>query len=214
MSWCGGGEIRPTPGVECRVLATHGYTLWPGSWPPSPGLAPCAILIWISSELTRYSLVTPNRPEATCLMALRLLSPLGKGLNRAEASPPSPVLLAPASRFIAMASVSCASPLIEPYDIAPVANRLTIDSTGSTSSIGNGVRPSSLNLNRPRKVQSRSFCSSTRLVYLRKISYRPVCVECWSRKTVSGLNRWYSPSRRHWYCPPSSRIGGPASRAA
>ena len=35
-----------------------------------------------------------------------------------------------------MASVSCASWLIEPYDIAPVANRLMIASTGSTSSIG------------------------------------------------------------------------------
>ena len=33
--------------------------------------------------MTRYSLVTPNRPEATCLIALRLLSPLGSGLNRA-----------------------------------------------------------------------------------------------------------------------------------
>ena len=39
---------------------------------------------------------------------------------------------------MAIASVSCASPLIEPYDIAPVANRLTIVSTGSTSSIGTG----------------------------------------------------------------------------
>ena len=37
-----------------------------------------------------------------------------------------------------MASVSCASSLIEPYDIAPVANRFTIDSTGSTSSSGIG----------------------------------------------------------------------------
>src|SRR3954464_14048829 len=214
MSWCGGGLIRATPGVECRTLAIQGQTLWPGSCPPSPGLAPCAILIWISSELTRYSLVTPNRPEATCLIALRLLSPLGRGLNRVESSPPSPVLLLPPSRFIAMASVSCASPLIEPYDIAPVANRLTIDSTGSTSSIGTRGPPPSLKLNSPRRVQSLSFCSSTKLVYFRKISYRPVCVECWSRKTVSGLNRWYSPSRRHWYCPPSSRIGGPASRAA
>ncbi len=63
--------MRPTPGVEYRVLATHGYTLWPGSWPPSPGLAPWAILIWMSSALVRYSLVTPKRPEATCLMELR-----------------------------------------------------------------------------------------------------------------------------------------------
>src|ERR1700684_4190213 len=40
MSWCGGGEISPTPGVEYRVLAIHGYTLLPASWPPSPGLGP------------------------------------------------------------------------------------------------------------------------------------------------------------------------------
>ena len=77
MSWCGGGEMSPTPGVEWRVLAIHGYTLWPGSWPPSPGLAPWAILIWMSSALTRYSLVTPKRPEAACFTALRRRSPLG-----------------------------------------------------------------------------------------------------------------------------------------
>src|SRR5450631_3226018 len=55
MSWCGGGEIRPTPGVEWRTLAMVLSTLCPGNWPPSPGLAPCAILICITSELTRYS---------------------------------------------------------------------------------------------------------------------------------------------------------------
>ena len=71
MSWCGGGEISPTPGVEYRVFAIHGYTFVPGSWPPSPGFAPCAILIWMSSALTRYSLVTPNRPLATCFTAER-----------------------------------------------------------------------------------------------------------------------------------------------
>src|SRR6516164_1813079 len=49
-------------------------TLRPGSWPPSPGFAPCAILICRSSALTRYSVVTPNRPEATCLIAERIES--------------------------------------------------------------------------------------------------------------------------------------------
>ena len=68
MSWCGGGEIRLTPGVDILVWAIHGYTLPPGRCPPSPGFAPCAILIWISSALIRYSLVTPKRPEATCLI--------------------------------------------------------------------------------------------------------------------------------------------------
>src|SRR5687768_9722990 len=114
MSWCGGGEIRPTPGVECRVLAIHGYTLPPGSWPPSPGLAPWAILIWMSSELTRYSLVTPKRPDATCLIDDRLESPFGSGTNRTGSSPPSPVFDLAPSRFMATARVSWASAEIEP----------------------------------------------------------------------------------------------------
>src|SRR5436189_517829 len=131
MSWCGGGEIRPTPGVEYRVLAIHGYTLCPGSWPPSPGLAPCAILICKSSALTRYSLVTPNRPLATCLIADLRRSPLSSGTKRSGSSPPSPVLDRAPSRFIAIARVSCASLLIEPYDVPPVENRRTIADTGS-----------------------------------------------------------------------------------
>src|SRR5882762_5685406 len=129
MSWCGGGEIRPTPGVEYLVFAIHGYTLFPGSWPPSPGLAPCAILICKSSALTRYSLVTPNRADATCLMALRRESPFASRVYLAGSSPPSPVFDLPPMRFIAMAIVSCASWLIDPYDMAPVANRRTMDST-------------------------------------------------------------------------------------
>ena len=80
MSWCGGGEIRPTPGVDRRTLAIHGYTLRPGSSPPSPGLAPWAILIWISRAWVRYSLVTPKRPDATCLMALLRESPFASGV--------------------------------------------------------------------------------------------------------------------------------------
>src|SRR4030095_3911056 len=90
MSWCGGGEIRPTPGVEWRTLAMVLSTLWPGSWPPSPGLAPCAILICITSELTRYSVVTPKRPEATCLIAERIESPFGSGFERSAFSPTPP----------------------------------------------------------------------------------------------------------------------------
>src|SRR5712691_7949143 len=94
MSWCGGGEIRPTPGVEWRTLAMILSTLWPGSCPPSPGLAPCAILICIMSELTRYSAVTPNRPDATCLIAERIESPFGSGLKRSDSSALAGVRLA------------------------------------------------------------------------------------------------------------------------
>src|ERR1700743_3266888 len=131
MSWCGGGEIRPTPGVEYLVFAIHGYTLCPGSWPPSPGLAPCAILICRSSAVTRYSLVTPHPPAATCLTAERRRSPWGSGLKRSGSSPPSPVLDRPPSRFMAMARVWCASAEIDPYDMAPVENRRTMLEVGS-----------------------------------------------------------------------------------
>lgn len=45
MSWCGGGEMRETPGVEWRIRAMSASTLCPGSWPPSPGFAPWATFI-------------------------------------------------------------------------------------------------------------------------------------------------------------------------
>src|ERR1700721_1278935 len=83
------------------------------------------------SELTRYSAVTPKRPEATCLMALRIESPLAIRLYRSDSSPPSPVLDLPPIRFIAIASVVCASREVEPNDIAAVAKRLTISLAGS-----------------------------------------------------------------------------------
>ena len=163
MSWCGGGEISVTPGVVCRTRAISALTLWPGNWPPSPGLAPCAILICSSSALIRYSVVTPNRPEATCLVRERRLSPLGSGVYRAGSSPPSPELLRAPSRFIATAIVSCASWLIEPNDIADEANRGRIFSTGSTSSIGTGF--AALNRSRLRSVTPSPDGSSTAREY-------------------------------------------------
>jgi hypothetical protein len=61
----------------------------------------------------------------------------------------------PLRRFIAIASVSCASVEIEPSDIAPVAKRLTISVQGSTSSIGIGSMPAVRKRSRPRSVASR-----------------------------------------------------------
>ena len=65
----------------------------------------------------------------------------------------------PPMRFIATASVVCASVEIEPRLIAPVAKRLTIDAAGSTSSSGTGARSAVLNSNRPRNVFSCRLCS-------------------------------------------------------
>ena len=83
--------------------------------------------------------MTPKRPDAICLIAERRESPFGSGMNRAGSSPPSPVLLLPPMRFIAIASVSCASADSEPKLIAPVQKRLTISLAGSTSSSDNGL---------------------------------------------------------------------------
>src|SRR3970282_966201 len=96
--------------------------------------------------------------------------------------------------------------------MAPVANRLTIDSIGSTSSRGIGV-PANLKSKSPRRVQRFWFWLSTRSVYSLKILYWPLRVACWSLNTVSGLKRWYSPSRRHWYSPPQSSSGFPTGRS-
>ena len=74
------------------------------------------------------------------MIAERMLSPLGRGWYRTGSSPPSPVFERPPRRFMAMASVVCASQEIDPNDMAPEAKRFTIDSTGSTSSIGTGCQ--------------------------------------------------------------------------
>ena len=71
--------MSDTPGVEWRNWAISSVTLWAGNCPPSPGFAPCAILICKIRALARYSIVTPNRALATCLMPQLSESPLGSG---------------------------------------------------------------------------------------------------------------------------------------
>ena len=105
----------------------YGFTLAPGSWPPSPGFAPCATLISICSADIRYAGVTPKRPLATCLIFDTAMSPFctpfrcgndGEcpsssasviGTHRAGSSPPSPEFERAPARLTPMASVSCAS---------------------------------------------------------------------------------------------------------
>jgi hypothetical protein len=85
-----------------------------------------------------------------------------------------------------------------------VENRLTISLAGSTSSIGIAGRSPNLNSNRPRSDAACVARLSTFDVYFLNTSNCRDRVACWSRKTVSGLNRCSSPSRRHWYSPPTS----------
>ena len=58
--------------------------------------------------------------------------------KRAGSSPPSPVFDFPPSRFMPVASVSCASGDSAPSDMPPDLKRFTISAAGSISSSGSG----------------------------------------------------------------------------
>ena len=124
---------------------------------------------------------------------------VGVGREAARVLPALARVRAPPRRFIAIASVSCASVEIEPSDIAPVAKRLTISFAGSTSSSGTGSR-SSRNFSSPRSVARRAASSLTSarvlVVLLLRRAVRPRTA-CWSSAIVSGFHMWCSPSRRH-----------------
>ena len=83
--------------------------------------------------------------------------------KRAGSSPPSPQLDLPPRVFMATAMHSWASAEMEPKDIAPVLNLLTMESTLSTSSKGIGVSRYCISI-RPRRVWGLE-ASSTRAVY-------------------------------------------------
>ena len=150
IEYTGASLINVTPGVECRSLAISAVTLKPGNWPPSPGLAPCAILISISRHAFRYSAVTPKRPDAICLMADEALSPFSRGLDRSGSSPPSPESDRAPILFIAIDNVSCASGLSAPREIPGASRRFLISVMLSTSSTDTGTRRSRLKSSRSR----------------------------------------------------------------
>ena len=127
-----------TPLVLCLSLAIRLVTLKPGSWPPSPGFAPCAILISISLQLLRYSAVTPNLPLATCLTAELINLSWFEILYLFFGSPPSPVLLLAPAIAKPFASSKCAFSDIAPNDTPPEPNLFRIDESFSTSLNFNG----------------------------------------------------------------------------
>ena len=126
------------PGMQCLVAAMTASTLCASNCPPSPGLAPCATFICISSALTRYSAVTPNLPEAICLTLDDRSFP-SMSSNLFGSSPPSPVLLCAPMEFMASAMVSCASLLMAPKDMPSATKRLIMLSADSTSFKGMGL---------------------------------------------------------------------------
>ena len=127
-------------------------TLWPGQLPAFAGLR---ALRDLDLQLVGVDQVVRGDAEAAGRDLLDGAAPNRRcvALKRSSRSPPSPVLLLPPMRFMAMARFSWASPLIEPKLIAPVAKRLTISVAGSTSSIGIGLSLSTSS-HMPRRVMS------------------------------------------------------------
>ena len=111
----------------------------PGSWPPSPGLEPWAILISSWSARARYVAVTPNRAEATCLIRASWRRPSGPGAYQAGSSPPSPVFAAPPARWMPIVSAWWASGDSAPTLIADTTKRRTMVRASSTSSSARAV---------------------------------------------------------------------------
>ena len=112
-------------------------------------------------------------------------------------------------RFMAIASVVCASVEMEPSDIAPVAKRLTMSAAGSTSSSGTGVQRPKRNSNRPRKVMCRRDWSLMICAYSLYVEYWSLRTACCSLATASGVHMCSSPRTRNAYSPPAS--SAPAS---
>mmetsp|Transcript_36669 Transcript_36669/g.121495 ORF Transcript_36669/g.121495 Transcript_36669/m.121495 type:complete len:218 (-) Transcript_36669:895-1548(-) len=214
MSWCGGGEMSITPSLHARIEAMYAFTLAPGSWPPSPGFAPCAILISICSADMRYAGVTPKRPDATCLILDEAMSPscsplrcgqLGElpwssesetAVQRASSSPPSPEFERAPARFTPIASVSCASRERAPSDMPPVANRLMMASTGSTLSIEIGSRSDTISsMSRSVAGGAAVTASLNSLYWSRPLSQSPASYEssalC-SILDIGGVFSWCS----------------------
>ena len=99
-------------------------------------------------------------------------------------------------RFIAIASVVCASREMEPKLIAPVAKRLTMSLAGSTSSSGTGVAAGFSSI-RPRMVSSRLLWSLMVWVNSWNVANELPRTACCSLATESGVQACASPRRRN-----------------
>src|SRR5688500_8670874 len=107
-------------------------------------------------------------------------------------------------RFMATASVVCASVEIEPSDIAPVEKRLPISPASSSSS--SGTEFPNRNSNSPRNVLWRFDWSLMSAAYSLYVAYLFSRVACCSLAIASGVQVWSSPRTRQAYSPPASSM--------
>ena len=140
-----------------------------------------------------------ERPEATCLIAERRVAVRSAGAARVLAA------LAGVRRRRCGSSRSPASraPRVRSTQgHRPVAKRRTMSCAGSTSSSGTGSR-------RRRAAAARAAwparaCSLTSWRTRRRTGVGAPCADrVLQRRDRLGVPQWRSPSRRHWYTPPT-----------
>ena len=141
-----------TPGVAWRSLAIISVTLKPGSWPPSPGLAPWATLISISRQLVEIFGGDAEAARGDLLdRGVGVVAVRPRLDSASGSSPPSPESDLAPMRFMAMLSVPCASGDSAPSDMPGVTKRLRISVMRSTSSIGDRRAALARNPSRSRR---------------------------------------------------------------
>ena len=168
MSWCGGGLISPTPGVECRVLRDPRVDLGAGQL---AALARLGALRHLDLDVVGVGEVERGDAEAAggdlldrraalgvqqAVDVLAALAGVGAGLEPVHRDRERLVRLL-ADRAVAHRAG------VEPLD--DLADRL--DLLDRHRRAAGSPPPSS---NSPRSVISRSDCSSTRRVYCLKMS--------------------------------------------
>ncbi len=189
----------------------YGVTLRPGSWPPSPGFEPCAILISSCRARARYSAVTPNRADATCLMWASVALSAASGAYQAGSSPPSPVLAEPPMAWIPSVSARCASGDNAPTLIALTTNRRAIERESSTSSSGTARVPRGRETRNPSRTTAASRPSPARYrASAVSVGSSDVARSC-TALAIAGLYRWSSPSPRNLASPGSGSRSGRAA---
>jgi len=117
MSWCGGGLISVTPAVVCRTRAISAVTLWR----QLPALAGLGALGDLDLQLLGAGEVIGGDPEAPgghLAHARAAAVPSAAGTARAGPRRLAGVGAPAPSRFMARATVSWASGLSEPMDMA------------------------------------------------------------------------------------------------
>ena len=138
MSWCGGGEIRVTPGRGVAQAGDLERDLEAGQLAALAGLGTLGDL---DLELLGGVEILGGDAEAAGghLLDRRVgIVAVEPRLEALRPSPPSPLSERAPIRFMAMVSVSCASGDSAPRDMPGVTKRFLISVMLSTSSSGTG----------------------------------------------------------------------------